>query len=495
MNMSMNLEKNIYSIIDHASALVFYTDNQARILMFNKKFTKMIGLPLDQISGEDCIKVVYNRFGDSPGKGHMFKAMVDDAIKFKRPNNFESTLFDAEGIEHTVFWNVSPISQEESNELEGVLFLGNDITVTKERESYFKNIDDTIKNIFLSIKEYALYAINLEGNITYYGMGSESMFGWQRNEIIFKHINSIHQYDDIAYKLPSILEQVKKNGRYELETYFVKKNGQSFPANLVVTKFIGANSEIIGYIFMAKDITERRKLEYQIFQSEKLAAIGQLVTGIAHEINNPVFVISGRTDMLLSDKRLGKKIKNDLKIVGTQINKIRNVVDRLLTFARKTNPSTEELDINKVVEGVLPFLKYHRYTSHEIRIVKILEKQLPRVIGDAHQLQEVFINLFINAYQAMAGGGTLTIKTENLSDRFVQITIDDTGCGIDAEGLRNIFMPFFTTKKEGTGLGLSICYNIIKNHNGTIEVVSKPGCGTTFIIKLPFVKKGGSDDV
>jgi two-component system NtrC family sensor kinase len=288
---------------------------------------------------------------------------------------------------------------------------------------------------------------------------------------------------------------VRLNGRYELETYFVKKNGQSFPANLVVTKFIGKDSNVIGYIFMAKDITEKRKLEYQIFQSEKLAAIGQLVTGIAHEINNPVFVISGRTGMLLSDKRFGKKTKDELKIISIQVDKIRNVVDRLLTFARKTNPRTEVLDINKVVLGVLPLLKYHRFTFYQIEITKILEKKLPKVTGDIHQLQEVFINLFINAYQAMRGGGTLTIKTENLNNNFVQISITDTGSGIDPEGLKNIFMPFFTTKKDGTGLGLSICYNIIKNHGGNIEVGSKVGEGTTFIIRLPFAKKGGNNDV
>jgi PAS domain S-box-containing protein len=228
----------------------------------------------------------------------MFKAMIDDAIKYKRSNSFEGIITDCKKNEHFICWGISPILAEDKK-LEGILCMGNDVTSSREREGSFKSIDDTLKNIFLSIKEYALYAINLDGNITYFGMGSEAMFGWHKNEIIFKHISELHAYDEIAYKLPFILEQVKNFGRYELETYFIRKDGQSFPVSLTITKFMDAAGDTIGYIFMAKDITERRRLEYQIFQSEKLAAVGQLVAGIAHEINNPVFVISGRADLLI----------------------------------------------------------------------------------------------------------------------------------------------------------------------------------------------------
>jgi PAS domain S-box-containing protein len=441
-------------------------------------------MPRDKIIGSECLKII---FPDASIKEQVFKAMFDDAIKYKRPGNFEGAFTDGSGNEHTICWNITPILRD-TKDLEGVLFLGNDITLSKERESSFKNIDDTLKNIFLNIKEYALYVINLEGNITYYGMGSEAMFGWHRNEVIFKHISFLHSYDDIAFRLPFILEQVKNFGRYELEAYFIKKGGQSFPVNLTVTQFIDTNKNINGYIFMAKDITEKRKLEYQIFQSEKLAAVGQLIAGVAHEINNPVFVISGRTEMMLSKKSLSQKMRGDLKIISTQIDKIRKLVDRFLTFTRKTSPNRTEININILIKDTLPFLMYHRLPSYEVKIIKLFAKKMPPIKGDIHQLQEVFVNLFINAYQAMPEGGVLTVKTENLSDEFAQISISDTGCGITTESLKNIFMPFFSTKKEGTGLGLSICYNIIKNHGGTIEVDSQARKGTTFIIKLPFLK-------
>jgi PAS domain S-box-containing protein len=491
--MTLSLEKSIYGIINRADSLIFYCDHTGKILMCNKKFEEVIGMPLDSIIGYDCVKVIYHRLQSTSGKEQLFKAMLDYAVKNKRSSNFESLLSDGSAEDRIISWGMSPILTK-NNELEGILFLGNDVTLLKEKEASFKNIDEILKNISLSIKEYALYAINLEGNITYYGMGAEDMFGWTRNEIIFKHINTLHAYDDIAYKLAFILEQVRNFGRYELESYFIKKDGKSLPVNLTVTKFIDANGNMSGYIFMAKDITEKRKLEYQIFQSEKLAAVGQLVAGIAHEINNPVFVISGRTDMLLENKSLNKKLKSDLKIINGQIGQIRKLVDRFLAFTRKTVPNIKGLDINKVVKDVLPLLAYHKLPSSEIKVKKIFAKGLPKIRGDSHQLQEVFVNLLINAYQAMASGGILTIRTNNQSNESAEITISDTGCGITLDGLRNLFIPFYSTKKEGTGLGLSICYNIIKNHNGTIAVESHVGKGTTFTIKLPFIKKGGGGD-
>lgn len=486
--MSLNPDKAIYDIVDGANSLIFCCDHTGKIVMCNKKFEETIGIPKGSIVGEDCLKVMYRSLLNTPGKEHLFKAMVDDAVRYKRPNNFEGILTDAKGEQHIICWGVSPILTE-GKQLEGVLFLGNDITLIKEREASFRNIDETLKNIFLSIKEYALYVMNLDGNIIYYGMGSENMFGWQRNEVIFKHISSLHTYDDIAYKLPFVLEQVRNRGKYELESYFIKKGGESFPVSLTVTRFIDASGDMAGYIFMAKDITEKRKLEYQIFQSEKLAAVGQLVSGIAHEINNPLFVISGRTDMMLSVKPLGKKLKESLKIINAQIEQIRKLIDSFLCFTRKTPPNTEAVDLNKVIKNVLPFLSYHKLPVKEIKVKKLFAKGLPKIKGDSHQLQEVFLNLLINAYQAMPEGGVLTIKTSNISDEWALVEISDTGCGITPEGLKNIFMPFFSTKKEGTGLGLSISYNIVKNHNGSIVVESQVGKGTIFTLKFPFIKK------
>jgi two-component system NtrC family sensor kinase len=266
----------------------------------------------------------------------------------------------------------------------------------------------------------------------------------------------------------------------------LRKNGESFPVSLTVSQFKDTEGSLIGYIFMAKDITERKRLEHQIFQSEKLAAIGQLAAGMAHEINNPLFVISGKLEIMLAENGLNEKMRESLGLINAQADRIRKLVDNLLEFARKKPLEMKMLSINEVINNVLPLLDYHKLATSGIGIKKELDEALPLIKGDLHQLQEVFVNLLVNAYHAMPHGGTVTIKTSNPDRQYAQIMLSDTGHGIKEHNLRNIFMPFFSTKKNGTGLGLSICYNIIKNHNGSIEVESQMGKGTTFIIKLPF---------
>jgi len=242
---------------------------------------------------------------------------------------------------------------------------------------------------------------------------------------------------------------------------------------------------LTGYVFIAKDITRTKKLEYQIFQAEKLAALGQLSAGIAHEINNPLFVISGRLVMLKGEK-LASKFAETIDLIDSQVNRIRKLVDRVLKFARKSALTLEPVDINEIIELALPLALYNNLPSVEVKIEKIFEKNIPKISGDLDQLQEVFLNIIINAYQSMPEGGVIKITTSNFQNRYALIQITDTGMGIPETNLKNIFMPFFSTKGQGTGLGLSICHNIIKNHNGSIELESRINQGTTFTVKLPF---------
>jgi len=467
---------------------MLYLDPQGIISMCNKKIEELIDKKKKELFGKHWLDILCHD-SNIAAKQQMFKAVLDNSITYKRANIFEGSIVDFNKKEHIISWNITPMLNETEG-LAGILLLGNDVTLLKEREASLKKIDETLMNILSSIKEYALYVINLKGNITYYEMGFEAMFGWKKSEIIFKHVGLLHTKDDTENKLPFALEQVKENGHYQLKLSLVKKDGQVFPVILSVNQFLDSDGNLIGYIFIAKDITEEEKLEYQVFQSEKMAAVGSLAAGLAHEINNPLFVVSGRLEMLLGNKKLNKRFKDSLKIIDGQADRIRTLVDRFLSFTRKTSPNLKNLDVNKIIKNVLPLLLYHKLPSHKIRIARDFAKRLPLIQGDAHQLQEVFINMFINACQEMPKGGTLKIKTDTVENKFVRISINDTGRGIAPENLKNLFMPFFSTKSEGTGLGLSICYNIIKSHDGTIEVESQLGEGTTFIIKLPFAKKG-----
>jgi PAS domain S-box-containing protein len=416
-------------------------------------------------------------------KQQMLKAVMDDAVTYRRSNVFEGLISGYDDNEHLISWCISPITVKD-NLLDGVLLVGNDITELREKESSLKNIDTTLKNIMSSIKEYALFAINLEGNITYFGMGSEDLFGWSKNEIVFKDVSLLFPEGDA--NLSQMLAEVKVSGRYEIETELKKSDGSLFPVDLTLTQLKDTGGKLIGYILIAKDITEIKKLEYQMFQTEKMAAIGQLAAGMAHEINNPLFVISGRLELLKDEPGISDDMRQDLAVINTQADRIRKLVDRLLKFARRNIPHLEAVSINEVIESVLPLVLYHKLPDSNVILDKHLSQDLPEVMGDLNQLQEVFVNIFINAYQAMPQGGRLYISTSTTEGKFVQAVIKDTGRGIPAASLKNIFMPFYSTKKDGTGLGLSICYNIIKNHNGSIDIESQPDKGTMFIVKLPF---------
>ncbi len=472
----------LHKLLDNTGIIMLYLDNNENVIFCNNKLKSITGLNQEQTIGKNWLDILF-RDKNSVIKKDLLKAVMDDSMKYKRGKDFEGVILDKDGNERFIAWNLSPI-QTENNQTEGNILAGNDITEIKERESSLKNIGETLKNIHSGIKEYALYLINLDGNITYFGMGSETMLGWNKQDIIFKHVGILHNFESPA-NLELIFEKVRKFGKYETEVDLVTKSKETIPVILSVNQFLDSTGKLSGYIFIAKDITERKRLEYQIFQAEKLAALGQLSAGMAHEINNPLFVISGRLEML-KDEQLNQKVKNSLNLIGAQTDRIRNLVDRILKFSRKTTPTFEPIAVNDIIELVLPLICYNNLPMSKIEIKKNFEKEMPKIKGDPNQLQEVFLNLLINACQSMPNGGLIEITTANFKNLYAEIQISDTGIGMPASHLKDIFMPFFSTKHDGIGLGLSICYNIIKNHNGSIEFKNQVNQGTTFTIKLPF---------
>ena len=482
--MQTNIKEIFPNLIENAAVMVLYLDDHGNILLCNKKTEKNLGLQRVDIINKNWLDVLFKDTNNIMKK-EMFKAVMDDSVSYKREKDFQCNILSANGVERLISWSISSYFEENSQTAVSVLF-GQDITEIEERETSVKNIDDSLKNIFSSIKEYALYVINLDGNITYFAMGSEAMLGWNKQDIIFKHVSIFHDTEDVASNLSFILERVRLFGKYEAETELITKNKEVVPVILTVNQFLDSTGKLIGYIFIAKDMTERKKLEYQIFQAEKLAALGQLSAGMAHEINNPLFVISGRLDML-KDEELNQKVKDNLALIESQTDRIRKLVDRILKFSRKSTPTLEPININEIIELVLPLVHYNKLPAVKVDIEKAFEENMPQVKGDLHQLQEVFLNILINAYQSMPNGGVIKIITSNFKNLYAQIQIIDSGIGIPAHRLKDIFMPFFSTKSEGTGLGLSICHNIIKNHNGSIDLESQINKGSIFTIKLPFI--------
>jgi two-component system, NtrC family, sensor kinase len=243
----------------------------------------------------------------------------------------------------------------------------------------------------------------------------------------------------------------------------------------------------IRYEGMAKDITARKHLERQLQQADKLASLGQISTGLAHEINNPLGVVLGYTQLLLRETESGTQMRDDLKTIEKHVRNCKTILDDLLKFARSTPTKKTSVDINECLAEVISLLA-HQFELEKVLLQTALDPDLPRLVADAEKVKQVFMNLLMNAKQAIANSGRIVVETSRRqAQNCIRVAISDDGCGIAPELIHKIFDPFFTTKPvgEGTGLGLSVSYGIIQDHGGRIEVVSEPGKGSTFSVFLP----------
>jgi signal transduction histidine kinase len=234
-------------------------------------------------------------------------------------------------------------------------------------------------------------------------------------------------------------------------------------------------------------LDELSRTQAQLVHSEKLASLGVLAGGVAHEINNPLMVILGRTELMLLDDDLPAELSQNLNTIRHETERIARIVEGLLTFSRKSRQEKiETIDVNEVLTRTL-MLSEHQLTVANVRVTTALPPDLPTIQANPGQLQQVFMNLIVNAHHAMPDGGQLAIRTGSLPGGSIFVEIEDTGCGIPAEDTNRIFDPFFTTKEEGkgTGLGLSVSRNIVQSHGGDIAVQSTLGKGTNFRVVLP----------
>jgi two-component system, NtrC family, sensor kinase len=244
-----------------------------------------------------------------------------------------------------------------------------------------------------------------------------------------------------------------------------------------------------GAVLLIDDITERVRLERAARQSDKLAALGTLAAGLAHELNNPIGTISSRTELMLLEaesQALPATTRDDLIVLRRHAERVARIVQGLLSFARQSGRSRGPVDFNQIVDDTL-LLVGTQTSKTSLTVARRLAPGLPLIEGDATALQQVLMNLVLNAREAMGGRGEILVETDLISGppAHVRLTVRDTGPGIPAEVLPRIFDPFFTTKPGGTGLGLSISYGIVREHGGTVDVHSEPGRGTTFVLSFP----------
>jgi PAS domain S-box-containing protein len=333
----------------------------------------------------------------------------------------------------------------------------------------------------------AIISETLDGVILTWNVGAERIYGYSASEVVGRSVALLIP-PEIPDELDRILDAIRREEHIEhYETVRVRKDGRRIQVSLTISPIRGADGRVVGASMIARDVTERAALERAARRAETLAALGTLSAGIAHEINNPIGILSSRLELMLEGRRnVPPELREDLEMLRRNVERVGGIVRSLLSAARQSPMERRPVDMNGVVEETL-MLVGKQMSKDRIQILTTLDPNLPKIRGEPHTLQQVLMNLLVNARDAMPGGGIVRIETSRATgqDESVRLLVADTGPGIPADVLPRISEPFYTTKTAGTGLGLPLSYNIIREHGGQVEVDSAPGRGTTFIITLP----------
>ena len=345
-------------------------------------------------------------------------------------------------------------------------------------------LKDFSENIVESLNVGVL-AIDLEGTVEAWNTRMEQLFGVARNDAVGRPLSELLP-PELVHEIASRGDQEQVTGIYK---HRLVHQGKSVVINVSITPLVGKSAERIGRLLLFDDVTQRDRMEEQLTQTEKLTSLGLLAAGVAHEVNTPLAVISNYIQMLAKQMPEGDPRHTIIDKIVKQTFRASEIVNNLLNFSRTGPGELADVDLNRVVEETLSLVA-HPLKASQIQVVKQLTEGIPPVRGSANKLQQVFLNLFLNARDAMPSGGMLEVRSA-AHNGSVEVEVADTGNGITREHIHKIFDPFFTTKTSGrgTGLGLSVSYGIIKEHAGKIDVRSTPGRGTSFHVEFPAVRK------
>jgi PAS domain S-box-containing protein len=349
----------------------------------------------------------------------------------------------------------------------------------REREEFIRSVVESLQE--------GVVALDREGRNTAWNRAMEALYDVAGAEVLgrpFVDTFPAAGRDPWGRSLRRMLDG-------EVETFAVEGIEHDTPrAGRMVLNLKGTrlrrNGAPAGGVLLFQDMTERVGLERSARQAEKMAAVGTLAAGVAHELNNPIGIISSRIELMLLDleaEPVHDELRRDLEVLHRHAHRVARIVQGLLSFARQAPAEQGPVDLNRVVDDTLLLID-KQIAREGVTVARRLAPELPVVWGDANALQQVVMNLVTNAREALNGGGQITVQTERRADG-ARLIVQDDGPGIARDTLAKIFDPFFTTKPSGTGLGLSISYGIVRDHRGTIEVESEPGRGTTFVLTFP----------
>jgi PAS domain S-box-containing protein len=378
-----------------------------------------------------------------------------------------------------------------------VLATAFDITERKHAEESLRRSEERYRELFENANDI-VYTHDLAGNFTALNKAGEVVTGYTREEALRMNVIEVVAPECLEVVTQMLTRKVAEGGTTSYELTIISKTGQRVALE-VSTRLIYEGGQPVGVQGIARDVTARRLLEDQLRQSQKMDAIGRLAGGVAHDFNNLLTAIIGYSQLGLSRLEPGDPLRHEMEEISNAGARAASLTSQLLAFSRKQVLNPRIVDLNAIVTNIDKMLR--RLIGEDIEVITILDSGLERIKADAGQIEQVILNLAVNARDAMPKGGRLTIETANRDvdldfasyhiglepGRYVMLTVSDTGCGMDAETQGRIFEPFFTTKEpgQGTGLGLATAYGVVNQSGGRILVESEVGRGTTFRVLLP----------
>jgi PAS domain S-box-containing protein len=485
----------IDSITDYA---IYMLDENGFVASWNPGAERLKGYKPHEIIGEH-----FSRFYTDEDRKAGLPAR---ALKIARENKrFEGAGWRVRK-DGTRFWVnvvVDPIIGP-NGDLIGYAKVTRDLTERKIAEDTLRKSEEQLRLLVQSVVDYAIYMLSPEGIITNWNTGAERIKGYTPLEIIGQHFSKFYSPEDVAAGLPQMgLETARREGRFEKEGWRYRKDGSKFWASVVIDAIRMPDGELVGYVKITRDMTERRQAQEQLerareamAQSQKMDAIGQLTGGVAHDFNNLLMAVLGSLELIRKRLPEDPKLKLLLNNAFEGARRGVSLSQRMLSFARRQELSLTAVDIKALVSGMSEMLD--RSLGPLMTIETDIPEDLPSIRADANQMETALLNLTVNSRDAMPEGGTIKIAArlvttppmmgrKALNSECIVLTVSDTGEGMDPDTLSRALEPFFTTKGigKGTGLGLSMVHGITEQLGGRLRIESHKGRGTSVELWLP----------
>jgi PAS domain S-box-containing protein len=475
--------QRLYTILlDAIPSSVLLIDKDMRVVSANRNFLEKSRRARSNTIGHHLEKV--------------FPAVILDHLKLtsqirqvfekNQPTSGERMTYRAPGVPMRIYYyRILPFPGNRA--AENAMLLMDDVTEQVQLGEEVRRIERHLASIVESASDIVL-STDIEGRIWTWNTSATKLSDYSFHEVK-EHFFSEYCTSDEQEDVKKVFASMKRGkGTQMAEWDLITKHGDTIPVSWVLSPMKGDSLQTAGIVAVGRDLTERRKFEAQLFRSQKLAALGVMAGGIAHEVRNPLAICSSAAQFLMDDDNIPEFRKECIEKILTGIDRASIIIENLLRFARPSEKSDMvELNLLFLLNETLNLVK-NQARIQKIAMTSHFPKKPVLINGNPSLLQQVFMNLILNAINAMPDGGTLDISAERIANE-VAVRVADTGHGLSKPEIEKIFDPFYTTSSvgKGTGLGLSISYSIIKQHSGTIEVESVEGKGSTFIVKLPVI--------